>query len=175
MTATRPFKGEHHPAMVNAEPRLSKPPSATPTFCGLPLALLRCGVPAANPMAKSGLIAAVLWSLLNRKARCLILRHGSVIVIPAAIGLRATHHTWHYEQWLHLKFAGRQRRRDLSPAGRRSCCTPTSERPASCMGFRESCCWPLALALFFQPVPAAQNSCFDSCDWRVLLLVVILG
>ena len=35
---------------------------------------------------------------------------------------------------------------------RRLCSAPTSERPASHVSFCESCCWPLALALF-QPVP----------------------
>ena len=44
----------------------------------------------------------------------LIVRHGSFNTIPAAIGLKSTDQTWHLEQWLHLKFAGRKRRRDAS-------------------------------------------------------------
>ena len=46
----------------------------------------------------------------------LIMRHGSINVVPAAIGLKTTDQTWHYDKWLHLKFAGRKRRRDVSPA-----------------------------------------------------------
>ena len=50
----------------------------------------------------------------------LLLRHGSINVVPAAIGLRATDQTWHNEQWLHLKFAGRKHRRDVSLADSQS-------------------------------------------------------
>ena len=50
----------------------------------------------------------------------LLLRHGSINVVPATIGLKTTDRTWHYEQWLHLKFAGRKRRRDVSPADSKS-------------------------------------------------------
>ena len=46
----------------------------------------------------------------------LIMIHGSINVVPASIGLKTTDQTWHYEQWLHLKFAARNRRRDASPA-----------------------------------------------------------
>ena len=46
----------------------------------------------------------------------LIMRHGSFDVKPAAIGLKPTDQTWHYEQWLHFKFACRKRRRDAHPA-----------------------------------------------------------
>ena len=50
----------------------------------------------------------------------LILRHGSINVVLASIGLRTTDRTWHCEQWLHPKFAGRKRRRDGSPADSKS-------------------------------------------------------
>ena len=45
-----------------------------------------------------------------------IMRRGSYNVIPAAIGQMPTDQTWHYEQWLHLKLAGRKRRRDAPPS-----------------------------------------------------------
>ena len=47
-------------------------------------------------------------------------RHGSIDVVLVAIGLKATDQTWLYEQWLHLKFAVRKRRRDVSPANSKS-------------------------------------------------------
>ena len=50
--------------------------------------------------------------LPESQSQWLILRHGSINVVPPDIGLRATEKTCHYEQWLHLKFAGRKRRRD---------------------------------------------------------------
>ena len=71
-------------------------------------------------MAKCGLIAAGLWCFPNHSTQWLILRHDSINLVPAAIGLRATDQTWHYEQWLHLKYAGRKRRRDASPADSKS-------------------------------------------------------
>ena len=43
-----------------------------------------------------------------------IMLHGSFNVVPASIGLEPTDQTRHYEQWMHLKFAGRKRRRDTS-------------------------------------------------------------
>ena len=49
-----------------------------------------------------------------------LMRHGSVNVVSEATGLKTTDHTWHYEQWLHLKVAGRKRRRDVSPADSKS-------------------------------------------------------
>ena len=54
------------------------------------------------------------------QSQWLILRHGSINVILADVGLTATDKTWHHEQWLHLKFAGRKRRRDASPADSKS-------------------------------------------------------
>ena len=42
------------------------------------------------------------------------MRHGSINVDPAKTGLRTTDGTRHYEQELHLKFAVRKRRRDVS-------------------------------------------------------------
>ena len=53
-------------------------------------------------------------SFFESQTQWLFLRHGSINVVPAAIGLRFTDQTWHYEQWLHLKFAERKRRRDAS-------------------------------------------------------------
>ena len=50
----------------------------------------------------------------------LIMRHGSINDAPAAVGLKTMDKTLHYEQWLHLKFAGRKRRRDASPADSKS-------------------------------------------------------
>ena len=48
------------------------------------------------------------------------MRHGSVNVVPASIGLKTTDQTWDYEQLLHLNFAGRKHRRDSSPADSKS-------------------------------------------------------
>ena len=45
-----------------------------------------------------------------------LLRHGSIDVVPASVGFEVTEYPWHYEQWLHLMFAGRKRRRNTSPA-----------------------------------------------------------
>ena len=50
----------------------------------------------------------------------LIMRHGSINVIPANIGLKTMGQTWHYEQWLHLKCAGRKRIRDAALADSKS-------------------------------------------------------
>ena len=50
----------------------------------------------------------------------LLMRHGSINIVPVSIGLKTTDQTWHYEQWPHLKFAGRKRRRDVSPADSKS-------------------------------------------------------
>ena len=50
--------------------------------------------------------------LPESQSQWLSLRHGSIDVNLAD--------TWHYEQWLHLKFAGRKRRRDVSPADSKS-------------------------------------------------------
>ena len=58
--------------------------------------------------------------LPETQSQWLSLRHGSIDVNLADLGLRTTDKTWHYEQWLHLKFAGRKRRRDVSPADSKS-------------------------------------------------------
>ena len=69
----------------------------------------------------SGLnVAVLLYVLPETQNQWLIMRHGSTNVVPAAIGLKTTDQTWHYEQWLHLKFAGRKHRRDVSPADSKS-------------------------------------------------------
>ena len=54
--------------------------------------------------------------LPESQAQWLILRNGSVNVVPAAIALRATDPTWNYEQWFRPTFLERKRRRDASPA-----------------------------------------------------------
>ena len=41
--------------------------------------------------------------LPDSQNQCLITRHDSFNVKPAAIGLKPTDQTWHHEQWLHLK------------------------------------------------------------------------
>ena len=71
--------------------------------------------------------------LPESQSQWLILLHGSITVILADVGLTATDKTWHNEQWLHLKFAGRKRRRDAIPCGLKVApenCTakPTGER-----------------------------------------------
>ena len=71
-------------------------------------------------MAKSDPTAAAPLSPTESLSQWLLLRHGSINVVPAAIGLRATDQTWHNEQWLHLKFAARKRRRDVSLADSQS-------------------------------------------------------
>ena len=58
--------------------------------------------------------------LPESQTQWLILRHASLNVVPAAIGMSATDQTWHYEHCLHLKCAGRQRRRDISTADSKS-------------------------------------------------------
>ena len=59
--------------------------------------------------------------LPESQSQWLIMRHGSIIVVvPASIGLKTTDQAWHYEQWLHLMFAGCKRRRDASPADSKS-------------------------------------------------------
>ena len=73
------------------------------------------GGPAPNPMAKSGPTAAASLSSPSQQSQWLISRHGSIDVVPTAIGLGATDQTWHHEQWLHLKFAGRKCRHDVPP------------------------------------------------------------
>ena len=50
----------------------------------------------------------------------LIMRHESINAVPTTIGLKTTDRTWHHEQWLHLKFSSRKRRRNASPADSKS-------------------------------------------------------
>ena len=50
------------------------------------------------------------------QSQWLVTRHDSIDIVPASIGLKMTDQTWYCEQWRHLKFAGRKRRRDVSPA-----------------------------------------------------------
>ena len=127
-------------------------------------------------------------TLPGSKRPWLILRYGSNNVIPANIGLRTTDQTWHYEQWLHLKYAGRKRKKDASPQDSKSqqkiVMHTTSERRASfsasvklLMGHLR---WP------FQLVRAAQPRCltnpsfglvvwfFASCwrDWFGLFVIL---
>ena len=101
------------------------------------------------------------------------MRHGSINVDPANTGLRTTDGTQHYEQDLHLKFAGRKRRRDVSPTDSKSrqivLHTPTNDRrrvscasesPTSCLRCSFNCAgrtdqllcsrgWALLLLSFF--------------------------
>ena len=58
--------------------------------------------------------------LPESQSQWLSLRHGSIDVNLADLGLRTTDKTWHYKQWVHLEFAGRKRRRDVSPAESKS-------------------------------------------------------
>ena len=62
-------------------------------------------------------VARVLRSrrVLESQNQWLIIRHGSFDV-PSANGLKPTDQPWHDEQWLHLNFARRKRRRAASPA-----------------------------------------------------------
>ena len=58
--------------------------------------------------------------LPDPQSQRLMIRHGSVNVVPANIGLRSEDQTWHDEQRLHLEFAVRKRRKDASPADSKS-------------------------------------------------------
>ena len=79
--------------MVSAEPPQWK---AMPTSRGPPLALLHCGGPAANPMAKSGPAAASLSSQSHSHSGL------PCAMVPSMLSRRPSH-TW---QRLHCKFAG---------------------------------------------------------------------
>ena len=103
--------------MLTAEPLRWKPPSAIPTFRGLPVALPHCGVRAAKPNGKKWPDCCGFVVLPESQSQWLILRRGSIDVVPAAIRLKATDQTWHYEQWPHLKFAGSTRRPRCIPYG----------------------------------------------------------
>ena len=105
--------------VIASRPRW-KLPSDTRTFRGLQVALPHCGVLAANPTAKRWPDCCGFVVLPESQSQWLILRHGCIDVVPAAIGLKATDQSWHYEQWLHLKFAERKRRRDISPSDSKS-------------------------------------------------------
>ena len=54
--------------------------------------------------------------LTGSQTEWLTMKHGSFNVKSAELGLKSSDQTWHYEQWLHLKFAGRKRSFDASPA-----------------------------------------------------------
>ena len=56
--------------------------------------------------------------LLDSQSQRSVMHHGSINVVLASVGLRATDQTWNYEQWP-LKHAGRKRRRDVT---RHLCC-----------------------------------------------------
>ena len=58
--------------------------------------------------------------LPDPQCQWLITRHGSIDVVLANIGLGPKDKTWHHEQWLRFKFAGRKRRRDATPADSKS-------------------------------------------------------
>ena len=94
------------------------------------------------------------------------MHHGSINVDPANTGLRTTDGTQHYEQELHLKFAGRKRRRDVSPTDSKSrqivLHTPTNRhqhvndwRRVSCASESPMSCLRCSLT-----VPAVRTSCF---------------
>ena len=97
--STRPLNRKHQPAMV---------------------ALLHSVAPAANPNCKIGMIVAGFMVLHESQTRWLVVSDGSIKVVLAVSGLSATEQTWHYEQWLHLKIAGRKCRRELSSADSKS-------------------------------------------------------
>ena len=86
-----------------------------PTFGITPL----CGA-CGEPNCKIGLIVAGFMVLHESQTQWLIVSDGSIKVVLAVSGLSATEQTWHYEQWLHLKIAGRKCRRELSPADSKS-------------------------------------------------------
>ena len=91
---------------VNVRSLRWKPPSATPTFHGLLLVSLGCGVPGGELHGHEWPDCCGFMVLPESQSQWLILRHGSVNVVLADIGVRATEKTWH------LKFAERKRRRD---------------------------------------------------------------
>ena len=79
-------------------------------------------------------------------------RHGSINVVPAAIGLKTTDPPWRLEQWLHHKFAGRTRRRDASLSASKSS-QKCHERPASCVLCFSVTLEPPALLLSTEQLP----------------------
>ena len=117
---------------------------------------------------------------VSRYSLWLLMRHGSINMVPASIGLESTDQTWHREQWLHFKFAGRRRRRDVSPAGSKLTtedCAASKQvndrRRASCAS--ES---PVSRLRCSLTVPAAQTSCSSVvvgvfCSFSCHLWVVI--
>ena len=114
----------------------------------------------------------------------LVMRHGSFNVVPASIGLKPTDQMWHHEQWMHLKFARRKRRRDASPSDSKSSdkCNlhprvleqPASHQPASylqpALHLRTPCnprCKPAAIQPSLQPNAAhlvQSHSVVSSCQ-----------
>ena len=150
-TSTRPSKGKHHPAMVSAEPPQWK---AMPTSRGLPLALLHCGGPAANPMAKSGPAAASSSSQSQSHSGL------SCAMVLSMLSRRPSHRP----DLAHLAVAPSQGRG--VPCG-------LKVAPEDCAAHREvsdrrrtvflrklrlATCW-----FSFQTVRAAQMRCYNSC------------
>ena len=50
----------------------------------------------------------------------LLTGHSSIDIVPAIIGLGHQDQKWHYEQWMHLKFTERKRRKNASHADSKS-------------------------------------------------------
>ena len=92
-----------------------------PVFFSPLQASRRGGALAASSIAANGGSARFLV-LPESQNQWLIMRHGSFDVNPAAIGVKPTDQTWHFEQWLHLKIVLRKRRGGASPADLNSWC-----------------------------------------------------
>ena len=76
--------------------------------------------PGAEPEGKKWPECCGFGKMPGSQDKWLIMRHGSFELQPASTGWKASDKTWHYEQWLHLKFASRQRRKNGSPSGMKS-------------------------------------------------------
>ena len=76
--------------------------------------------PGGEPRGGTWLDCCGFVVLPDSQSQRLMIRHGSINVVPASIGLRSEDQTWHDEQRLHLEFAVRKRRKDASPADSKS-------------------------------------------------------
>ena len=88
--------------------------------------------PGGEPRGGTWLDCCGFVVLPDSQSQRLMMRHGSSNVDPASIGLRPEDQTWHDEQRFYgTKGGGKTRLQPTPSHGRRLCCTPTSERPAS--------------------------------------------
>ena len=105
---------------VNVAPPLLSLLSGTRQCPGQRRASLRFGDQGQNLTAINVQSAVVSSSCGSHRTSGSSKRHGSFEMQPVSVDLRPSHKTWRYEQWVHLKFASRKRRKDRSPSGTKS-------------------------------------------------------